>query len=95
MTKIYLKTLSPFYYEEMISSAPSDFTDMVNMGMRLEEGVYKGRLVKEGGLSMGAKTFRVGFPKNKEQDVSVVVHRRPMHRYQQQHITAVALAYQP
>ncbi|KAI5399317.1 hypothetical protein KIW84_064614 [Lathyrus oleraceus] len=39
MTKIFLKTLSSFYYERMIASAPSDFTEMVNMGMRLEEGV--------------------------------------------------------
>ena len=35
MTKIFLKTLSSFYYERMIASAPSDFTEMVNMGMRL------------------------------------------------------------
>lgn len=39
MTKIYLKTLSSFYYEQMIASASSDFTDMVNMGIRIEEGV--------------------------------------------------------
>lgn len=66
----------------MIASAPSDFTNMVNMGMRLEEGVYEGRLVKEGGSSSGVRKFRVGFPKKKEQDVSVVVHRRPKQRYQ-------------
>ena len=39
MTNIFLKTLSLFYYERMIASAPSDFTEMVNMRMRLEEGV--------------------------------------------------------
>jgi hypothetical protein len=39
MTKIFLKTLISFYYEHMIASAPNDFTKMVNMGMRLEEGV--------------------------------------------------------
>ena len=44
MTKIFLKTLSSFYYERMIASAPSDFTEMVNMGVRLEEGVREGRL---------------------------------------------------
>ncbi|KAI5410512.1 hypothetical protein KIW84_055862 [Lathyrus oleraceus] len=47
MTKIFLKTLSSFYYERMIASAPSDFTEMVNMGMRLEEGVREGWLSKE------------------------------------------------
>jgi len=39
MTKIFLNTLSPFYYKRMVASAPSDFTEMVSMGMRLEEGV--------------------------------------------------------
>ncbi|XP_050916226.1 uncharacterized protein LOC127131344 [Lathyrus oleraceus] len=47
MTKIFLKTLSSFYYELMITSAPNDFTEMVNMGMRIEERVCKGRLTKE------------------------------------------------
>ncbi|XP_058774739.1 uncharacterized protein LOC131649009, partial [Vicia villosa] len=63
MTKIFLNTLSPFYYERMIASAPSDFTEMVNMGMRLEEGVRTGRLTKEGGSSSGTKKFGSGFPK--------------------------------
>ncbi|KAI5405524.1 hypothetical protein KIW84_052349 [Lathyrus oleraceus] len=51
MTKIFLKTLSSFYYERMIASAPSDFTEMVNMGMRLEERVREGRLSKDEGSS--------------------------------------------
>ena len=38
MTKVFLKTLGPFYYERMVASASSDFTEMVNMGVRLEEG---------------------------------------------------------
>jgi hypothetical protein len=49
MTKIFLKTLSSFYYERMIASAPSDFTEMVNMGMRLKEGVREGRLAEDSG----------------------------------------------
>jgi len=48
MTKIFLNTLGPFYYERVIASAPNDFTEMVNMGMRLEEGVREGRLIKKG-----------------------------------------------
>lgn len=95
MAKIYLKTLSPVYYEQMIVSVPSDFTDMVNMGMRLEEGVREGRLVKEGGSFGYIKKFGVGFHKKKEQDISVVVQRRSRQRYKKQHITAVAPAYHP
>ncbi|KAI5402156.1 hypothetical protein KIW84_066564 [Lathyrus oleraceus] len=78
MTKIFLKTLSSFYYERMIASAPSDFTEMVNMGMRLEEGVREGRLSKDEGSS----TKRYGaFAKKKDGEVhavqSHVKSRRP------------------
>ena len=39
MTKTFLKTLGAFYYERMVASAPSDFTEMVGMGIRLEEAL--------------------------------------------------------
>jgi len=47
LTRIFLNTLSPFYYDMMVASAPNDFAEIMRMGMRLEEGVRKGRLVKE------------------------------------------------
>jgi hypothetical protein len=50
----------------MIASAPSDLTEMVNMGMRLEEGVREGRLVKDSGSSSGTRKFEGSFPKKKE-----------------------------
>jgi hypothetical protein len=78
MTKIFLKTLSLFYYECMISSSPSDFTEMVNMGMRLEEGVCKGRLSKEEASS--SKKYGGSFSKRKDGEtnsVSVGRQRRP------------------
>ena len=77
MTKIFLNTLGPFYYERMISSAPGDFTEMVNMGMRLEEGVRTGHLTKEVGSSSRTMKFGTGFPKKKEQDVGMVSQGKP------------------
>ena len=75
MTKIFLKTLSSFYYERMIASAPSDFTEMVNMGMRLEEGVKEGRLTREEGSS--AKHYGV-FSKKKDGEAHAVSsHAKP------------------
>ena len=44
MAKLFLKTLSQFYYERMVGNVPRDFSEMVNMSMRLEEGVREGRL---------------------------------------------------
>lgn len=42
MTKMFLKTLYSFYYVRMVVSAPNDFTEMVSMGVRLEEGFREG-----------------------------------------------------
>ncbi|KAI5406029.1 hypothetical protein KIW84_052693 [Lathyrus oleraceus] len=78
MTKIFLKTLSSFYYEWMIVSAPYDFTEMVNMGMRLEEGVREGCLTREEGSS--AKRYGT-FGKKKDGEAHAVTShvktRRP------------------
>ncbi|KAI5441109.1 hypothetical protein KIW84_010536 [Lathyrus oleraceus] len=48
----------------MIASAPDDFTKMVNMGMRLEQGVREGRLSKEEASS--SKKYGGSFSKRKE-----------------------------
>jgi len=64
MTKLFLKSLSQFYYEMMVGSAPRDFSEMVSIGMCLEEGVREGRLIK-GGVSAGNS-------KKKDYEVSMV-----------------------
>ncbi|WJX66355.1 ASTRA complex subunit [Trifolium repens] len=93
MTKIFLNTLGPFYYERMIASAPSDFTEMVNMGMRLEEGVRQGRLVRESIPTNSVKKFGDNFQRMKEQEVSMVAHGRPQQHYPgYQHVAAVTPA---
>ena len=59
----------------MIASAPSDFIEMVNMGMRLEEGVREGRLTREEGSS--AKRYGA-FGKKKDGEEHVVTsHVKP------------------
>lgn len=74
MTKIFLKTLDSFFYERMVASAPSDFTEMVGMGMCLEEAVREGRLTKE--ATGTSKRSSVGYPAKKREDSSAVSHRR-------------------
>ena len=64
MTKLFLKTLSQFYYEMMVGSVPSDFSEMVSIGMRLEEGVREGRLIKG--------SVPAGNSKKKDHEVSMV-----------------------
>ena len=85
MTKIGLKTLGAFYYERMVESAPSDFTEMVEMGICLEEAMREGRLMKSEG-SGGMKKPSYGFTNKKERDANVVIQERrvntPRRNYQ-------------
>ena len=74
MTKIFLKTLSSFYYERMIASALDDFTEMVNMGMRLEEGVREGRLSREEVSSN--KRYDNSFSKKNDSEANAVSNKR-------------------
>ncbi|KAI5440505.1 hypothetical protein KIW84_010111 [Lathyrus oleraceus] len=76
MTKIFLKMLSSFYYEHMIASSPNDFTEMVNMEMRLEEGVREGRLTKE--EASASKKYSGSFSKRKEGETNSVTVGRQM-----------------
>ncbi|KAK2455735.1 hypothetical protein QL285_003159 [Trifolium repens] len=81
LTKLFLNTLSPFYYKKMVASAPNNFTDMVGMGMRLEEGVREGRLVNENAPANSAKKFGNNFQKKKEPEVGMLTHGGPQSRY--------------
>ncbi|KAL5137467.1 hypothetical protein HKD37_10G027826 [Glycine soja] len=82
MTKIFLKTLSQFYYEKMVASAPTDFTEMVNMGVRLEEDVREGRLTVESTpAASNAKKFGGHFAKKKDQEVGMVAHGKPQQNF--------------
>ena len=75
MTKIFIQTLGSFYCERMVASAPSDFTEMVGMGVRLEEAVREGRLRRDESSSCAKKTS-YGFSRKKEGDANVVVQER-------------------
>ncbi|GAU51349.1 hypothetical protein TSUD_412970 [Trifolium subterraneum] len=91
MARIFLNTLSPFYYERMVTSSTNDFTELVNIGVRLEEGVRQGRLVKENVPTNNVKKFGNNFQRKKEQEVSMVAHGRPQQRYTgYQHVTTVS-----
>ena len=60
----------------MVASAPIDFTEMVSMGVRLEEAVYEGHLSKDGDSSNGAKKYGDSSSKKKEQDSYAILRSR-------------------
>ena len=89
LTKIFLKTLSSFYYERMVASAPCDFTEMVNMGVRLEEAVREGRLVRNT-ESSSSKRYGGALQKKKEQEISNISQGRQRQRYHSQQIATIS-----
>lgn len=72
MTKMFLKMLSSFYYERMAASAPNNFTEMVGMGVHLEEGVREGQFTMESGSSNKIKKYGSDFQKKKKDETNVV-----------------------
>jgi hypothetical protein len=93
MTKLFLKTLSQFYYEKMVGSTSRSFAEMVGVGVSLEEGVREGRLVKDETSASGTKKFGNHFPRKKEQEVSMVAHGRPQQNYPAyRHVAAITPA---
>src|SRR4030043_219123 len=72
LTKMFLDTLPAAYYERMIGVASHNFTDMVGMGMRIEEALRVGRLSREGAPSNQAKKYGNNFAKKREKEVSMV-----------------------
>ncbi|GAU42099.1 hypothetical protein TSUD_134830 [Trifolium subterraneum] len=72
LCKLFLHTLSPFFYEKMIGVVSKSFTEMVEMGMCLEEGVRQGRLTREKALTNTAKGYE-----KQEFEVGMVAQGRP------------------
>jgi len=74
MTQTFLITLKKDYVERMIIAAPSNFSEMVTMGTRLEEAVREGIIVFGKGESSAnaPKKYGNGHHKKKETEVGMV-----------------------
>ncbi|GAU46722.1 hypothetical protein TSUD_100140 [Trifolium subterraneum] len=81
LCKLFLHTLSPFFYEKMVGIVSRSFTEMVEMGMCLEEGVRQGRLIRENAPTNIAKKYGNSFSKKKESEVGMVAQGGPQSRY--------------
>ncbi|GAU49442.1 hypothetical protein TSUD_407340 [Trifolium subterraneum] len=96
LCKLVLHTLSPFFYEKMVGIVSRSFTEMVEMGMCLEEGVRQGRLIRENAPTNTAKKYGNSFSKKKESEVGMVTQGGPQSRYQTyQHVSAITPTSQP
>ncbi|GAU47885.1 hypothetical protein TSUD_404570 [Trifolium subterraneum] len=96
LCKLFLHTLSPFFYEKMVGIVSRSFTEMVEMGMCLEEGVRQGRLIRENTPTSTAKKYGNNFSKKKESEVGIVAQGGTQSRYPTyQHVSAIAPTSQP
>ena len=59
----------------MVATTPSDFTEMVGMGVRLEEALREGRLTKSENYS-STKKPSYGFAKNKEGETNAFLREK-------------------
>ncbi|GAU16666.1 hypothetical protein TSUD_326160 [Trifolium subterraneum] len=71
LCKLFLHTLSPFFYEKMVGIVSRSFTEMVEMGICLEEGVRQGWLKRENAPTNTAKKYGNSFLKKKESEVGM------------------------
>ncbi|GAU48671.1 hypothetical protein TSUD_405990 [Trifolium subterraneum] len=71
LCKLFLHTLSPFFYEKMVGVVSRSFTEMVEMGMCLEEGVRQGRLTREKAPINTVKRNGNNFYERKESEVGM------------------------
>src|SRR4051812_33892552 len=82
LTGMFMDTLSPIYWEKMIGSVSSNFTDLVTIGQRLEEGIKNGKIANAAESSNGARKSFGNFHKKKEGETNAVSEegRRPRQR---------------
>ncbi|GAU50634.1 hypothetical protein TSUD_410280 [Trifolium subterraneum] len=95
LCKLFLHTLSPFFYEKMVGVVSRSFTEMVEMRMCLEEGVRQGRLTREKALTDTAERYGNNFSEKQEFEIGMVAQGGPHSRNSAyQHIAAIALPLQ-
>ncbi|GAU51747.1 hypothetical protein TSUD_415400 [Trifolium subterraneum] len=58
LCKLFLHTLNPFFYEKMVGIVSRSFTEMVEMGMCLEEGLFEEKEPEVGMVAQGGPQSR-------------------------------------
>jgi hypothetical protein len=96
LSKMFIHTLNPFFYEKMFNMVSRNFTEVVETGMCLEEVIRQGRLTKESTPASTAKKYGHSFPNKKEAEVGMVAQGGFQPRYSTyQHVSAITLSSQP
>jgi len=69
MTTIFIETLQAPFYEHVLGSVSSNFSDIVTIGERIEHGLKSGKIVQGSSAAIGAKKLGFNPGKKKEGEV--------------------------
>jgi hypothetical protein len=73
LVRIFIGTLQAPYYEKVIGSASSGFSDLVIIGEMVELGLKNGKISNAQNGQAVAKKFPTSFPKKKEGEANAVM----------------------
>lgn len=73
LVSMFMETLPPFYYERLISSAASSFSDAVITGERIENGLRSGRIAQGSTPPPSQKKHFSGPHKKKEGETNAII----------------------
>jgi len=69
MTTMFIETLQTPFYEHVLGSVSSNFSDIVTIGERIEHGMKNGKIAQ--GSSAAATAKRPGFSSNRKKEGEV------------------------
>lgn len=70
----FMDTVQPFFYERMVGSVSTSFSDLVVMGIKVELGLKNAKMINAAGTSNNnnAKKFSENFKKKKERGTNAI-----------------------
>src|SRR4051812_27348744 len=77
LVKMFMATLQGPYYDKMVGSVSSGFSDLVVIGERIEDGIKSGKIQGASSNSYHSKRPTSTFAKKKEGETNAVVHQEP------------------
>lgn len=82
LVSMFLETLPPLYYDRLISSASSNFSDVVIVGERIENGLRSGKIAQSSpGNTSVHKNPSSGFPAKKNEEANPITGQKKSPRY--------------
>lgn len=72
MTGIFVDTLKDPFFDQLVSSAASDFAHLVTIGDRIEKGLRDGKIPGAVTTPSAPKRYSGGFPKKREGETNAI-----------------------